>query len=586
MGTYLYIIRFAKGNVSRFAASLTILTIAVAFGIIPFLIFAKLLMAIMAGAALTSATLVKACLAVGAAFIAKNIFYGMGLDLSHHVAYYSLAAMREKMSDKLLRLSLGRIEDEGRGSLKKIFVEGIEDMELILAHGVPEGFSNTLGTFAILIALFVVDWRLALLMIAVIFVGMIAMAGMMKMGMAYMGDYYAAAARMNDTLIDYINGMEVVKVFNRGGMSFDKYRETVDGYRDYTFVWTMKCLPGMAAYTITFTTPLLFILPVGSWLYLQGSLELNSFILGSLLAMAGGPSLARMVQFFPIVPMIGEKSRRILTFLEQEELKETPQPAAVPQSFDVCFDHVSFRYDAEAADDTIHDISFSAPAGSITAFIGESGSGKSTLMKLLLRFWDYDSGRITIGGTPIDELAIDDLMSLISYVSQDVFLFNMTIRENLLIGCPDADDATLWQALEAANAADFVRHLPEGLDARCGQGGARLSGGEMQRIGIARALLKDAPIIILDEATSATDPENEELIQAALNRLIVGKTVFVIAHRLHTITHADRIILLKDGRIDAIGSHEELLDNRKDYRRMWTLNEQSRSWQIGGPQHA
>ena len=528
--------------------------------------------------------IIQTGLGIAIGFILKHATYALGLHLSHNVAYNALANMRRQMSDKIMKVSLGTIEAEGQGGLKKLFVEGIEDMELILAHGAPEGIANTLGVIILLITLFAIDWRLGLVLLMTVVIGFFILTGTIKKGYALIRPYYAAAAQMNDTLIDYINGMDVVKVFNRTHGTFEKFVNAVTYYRDFTFKWTEASIKGMTAYISIFTTPLILMLPVGLILIFNQIITIDAFVFACLVAMSIGTSLTRMVTFFPSVAQISEKSRRIFRFLDLPELKTPSQPRR-PETFDVSFDDVHFKYNPEAREETIDGVSFTTPNNTITALVGESGSGKSTLVKLLLRFWDYDVGEIRIGGIPIKEINIPELMKITSYVSQDNYLFNMTIRENLLIGNPDATEEQLIAALKAANAYDFVMHEQQGLDTLTGPGGAKLSGGEIQRIAIARAILKNAPILILDEATSFTDPENEELIQAGLNRLMGGKTVFVIAHRLSTIERCDQIVLLDEGKVVGLGTHDQLIATSPLYKQLYSLSTRSLNWEIGGQNH-
>jgi ATP-binding cassette subfamily B protein len=297
--------------------------------------------------------------------------------------------------------------------------------------------------------------------------------------------------------------------------------------------------------------------------------------------MSIGVPLTRLVQFIPSLPILGEKSKNILKFLEKTELKDENKFSSI-ENFDVEFSNVSFKYNEENSNYAVKNINFLAKENSITALVGESGSGKSTLTKLLIRFWDISEGTIKIGKGNIQDFSIDSLMDHISYVSQNNFLFNMSIRDNLLIGKPSATEDEIIKAITSANAKEFIDTLPAGLDTIAGLGGTKLSGGEMQRISIARAILKDTPIIILDEATSFTDPENEEKIQEGINKLIKGKTVFVIAHRLSTIVDADNIIVLKNGEISAQGTHKNLLEESKEYKKLWQVSKESKEWEIGG----
>ncbi len=583
MNSYLRVIRFAESSGRKMAAAIAVLLISVLCNILPYFIFSKIFIDVISRN-VDMQEVLKSALMIGAFLIARQILYTLGLDMTHSLAYETLKNIRKSVAEKMMRISLGTIESQGRGGIKKLFVEDIESLELILAHGFPEGISNMIAAAAVLITVFVIHPVLGLCIVLNIIAGGIFMGIMMKKGMEKMGPYYEAVKYMGDTLVDYVNGMEVVKVFNQTGRTFERYEKAVTDYRDYTYDWNDSCIKPMAVCSVMLSTPLLFVVPAGGILYINGILSLSGLITASLLSMSIGVPLMRVATFLPNVPILGEKSRNIFEFLGKEEIEES-QLKDKPERFDVEFDNVSFRYNPEEEEYTVKDISFKTEENEVTALVGESGSGKSTLVKLLLRFWDIEKGNIRIGGTDIREISFQDLMSMIYYVSQDNFLFKMSIRENMLLGKADASDEEIWDALKAANIYETVSSLPEGLDTVAGMGGAKLSGGELQRVTIARAILKDSPIVILDEATSSTDPENEEIIQASINRMISGKTVFVIGHRMTTISDSDRIIVLKDGEINAEGNHETLMKESEMYRNLYNAGEKSRDWNIGGAEN-
>jgi len=581
MNSYLKILSFVEEGKKRMIAAISILIIGAICGIIPFLLFTIAGEKIIFGEAIEFQFIIKIAIGIGAFLILKATLLFKGLDITHEVAYETLMKIRIKIAEKLLVLSLGDIDKEGKGSIKKMFSEGVEDMELILAHSIPEGLSNIIAILLVIITMSIIDFRLALLIILNSIIAFASVGFMMHKGLKKMGPYYASAKNMNETLVDYDNGMEVVKVFNQTSTSFKKYYDSVNNYKDYTIDWTIDSLKSMSFYSVLFTSPLLLVLPFGTLFYLNGSLTLSNLLLSVLLSMSIGVPLTRLVQFIPSLPILGEKSKNILNFLEKTELKDENKFSSI-ENFDVEFSNVSFKYNEENSNYAVKNINFLAKENSITALVGESGSGKSTLTKLLIRFWDINEGIIKIGKTNIQDLSIDNLMDHISYVSQNNFLFNMSIKENLLIGKPDATEDEIIKAITSANAKEFIDTLPAGLDTITGLSGTKLSGGEMQRISIARAILKDTPIIILDEATTFTDPENEEKIQEGINKLIAKKTVFVIAHRLSTIVDADNIIVLKNGEISAQGTHEKLLDESNEYKKLWQVSKESKEWEIGG----
>lgn len=581
MTSYLKILKFLDKSYKRMVFAITILVLGAVCGIIPFVLFSRIAEKIILNLPLEMELIIKIVSLVAVLLILKTVCLFKGLDITHQIAYETLKSIRVKMSEKLLSLSMGSIDKEGKGSIKKMFSEGVEDMELILAHSIPEGISNMIVIILVIISLFIVDFRLALLVLFNSFLAFLSVGFMMKKGLKKMGNYYKAAKNMNENLVDYVNGMEVVKVFNQTSKSFKKYNDSVENYKNYTVDWTKDSMKSMCIYTVIFTSPLLWIIPFGAWFYLNGSISLNNLLMAALLSMSIGVPLTRFIQFIPSLPVLGEKSKNILAFLDKEELKESNSKSNL-SSYDVEFSNVSFKYNREDDKYAVKNISLIAKTDSITALVGESGSGKSTLTKLLVRFWDIDKGSIKIGNINIMDMPIDKLMDAISYVSQNNFLFNMSIKENLLIGNPNATENEMIEAIEIANVKEFIENLPNGLDTIAGIGGTKFSGGEMQRISIARAILKNAPIIVLDEATSFTDPENEEKIQEGINKLIEGKTVFVIAHRLSTIIEADNIVVLERGEICAQGTHNELLENSRKYKALWEVSQESRKWKIGG----
>lgn len=581
MTSYLKILKFLDKSYKRMVFAITILVLGAVCGIIPFVLFSRIAEKIILNLPLEMELIIKIVSLVAVLLILKTVCLFKGLDITHQIAYETLKSIRVKMSEKLLFLSMGSIDKEGKGSIKKMFSEGVEDMELILAHSIPEGISNMIVIILVIISLFIVDFRLALLVLFNSFLAFLSVGFMMKKGLKKMGNYYKAAQNMNENLVEYVNGMEVVKVFNQTSKSFKKYNDSVENYKNYTVDWTKDSMKSMCIYTVIFTSPLLWIIPFGAWFYLNGSISLNNLLMAALLSMSIGVPLTRFIQFIPSLPVLGEKSKNILAFLDKEELKESNSKSNL-SSYDVEFSNVSFKYNREDDKYAVKNISLIAKTDSITALVGESGSGKSTLTKLLVRFWDIDKGSIKIGNINIMDMPIDKLMDAISYVSQNNFLFNMSIKENLLIGNPNATENEMMEAIEIANVKEFIENLPNGLDTIAGIGGTKFSGGEMQRISIARAILKNAPIIVLDEATSFTDPENEEKIQEGINKLIEGKTVFVIAHRLSTIIEADNIVVLERGEICAQGTHNELLENSRKYKALWEVSQESRKWKIGG----
>ena len=391
-----------------------------------------------------------------------------------------------------------------------------------------------------------------------------------------MTEYMAANANMNGTIVEYVNGMEVIKAFNQTASSMDRFKTSVLKVRDVTTKWYRHCWPFMSISQAVLPSSIAFVLPVGMALFSGGAVSLSELILCILLSMAIVGSLQTFLDFWESTAVVAEVQPRIQALLDMEELPEPAQPKH-GDGADVELKDVHFGYgDSEV----IHGISFTAKEGTVTALVGPSGSGKSTLAKLIARFWDVDAGAILVGGADIREIALPELMEQISFVSQDNFLFNMSLRDNIRIGKPDATDKEVEWAASQAGCDEFIARFPQGYDTNAGDAGARLSGGERQRIAIARAILKNAPIVILDEATAFTDPENEDKLQQSIDRLTQGKTLIVIAHRLSTIMYADQILVLEDGQITARGTHEQLLAGSETYLDMWKAHISAMDWSM------
>ena len=505
-----------------------------------------------------------------------SFLYVQGLSFSHVSAYNTLKNLRVSLQGKLEKQPLGNIQGLGTGRIKKVFTDDIDQIELLLAHAIPEGIANIFIPALIVVLMFIVSWKLGLLSLVPLVVGMISMSMMMKAGMSKMNAYYESAARMNNTIVEYVNGMEVVKVFNKDGESYRKFGDVVRSYRDFTIAWYKVCWPWMAAYSSVLPCLALLILPVGALLVLSGSIALDKLVLVLCMSFAVGPSLLKAMNFAGKFPQLEYKIAELEKLMDHPPVKEGTA-GFTGKNRDISFEDVRFSYEDT---EVLHGVSLSLKQGTTTALVGESGSGKSTLAKLLVHYYDLDSGKIRIGGQDITEMSLEALNDQIAYVSQEQFLFNTTLYENILIG---KQDATREQVLEAAHRAqcdEFLQRLPQGIETQAGDGGKQLSGGERQRISLARAILKDAPIIVLDEATAFMDPENEEKLNQAIDEIIRNKTVFVIAHRLSTVRNADRICVMKDGACIAADTHDKLLSGCAEYKKFWDASVSASAWKI------
>lgn len=569
---------YGKENNKTTILSIILLFFAALLLILPFLFIYQTIYAIVSEQKITTIFVLKEAMAILICLIIQAVLYVKGLSLSHKAAYGTIMNIRVSLQNKMEKLPLGIIESKGVGAFKKIFTDDIDSFEQLLAHAIPEGISNALGTLLVLLGIFSCDWRLGVLVLIIVPLGLIPVMLMYKIGNKGMANYYTASQIMNNTIIEYVNGMEVVKVFNKSGESYKKLKTAVNNYRDYTLKWYRSCWPFMAIYQSFLPYTLLFALPVGSILVMKGIVGVAPFILALCLALGLGAPLLRTISFMSVVPQIRYKIEELEKILDSPPVKEG-QNFYQGKSYDICFEHVFFRYDEK---EVLHDINLNIKTNTKVALVGESGAGKSTLAKLLIHYYDVNNGKIMIGNQNICDMRLEALNELIAYVSQDNFLFNMSLMENIRIGKPTASDEEVVAAAKKAQCMDFINRLSEGIYTKAGDSGNKLSGGERQRITLARAILKDAPIIVLDEATAFTDSENEIKIESVLSELVKHKTLIVIAHRLTTIVNAQQICILDKGNLVDCGTHKELLEKCEIYRNLWKANQDSTQWQIGG----
>lgn len=563
-------------------AAMAVLFIAVAINAVPFLFMYQLICPVLGYGEMDALGVLWRVAAIILCVTLYAVLYVKGLVLSHRSAFNTLKNLRISLQGKLEKMPLGVIQEKGTGTIKKMFVEDIEAMELVLAHAMPEGFANLAIPLIMIVAMFFVDWKLAILALLSLPLGMLAMSMMYKSGTSKMGDYYSSAQKMNNTIVEYINGMEVVKVFNRDGESYARYEGDIKNYRDFTLAWYKVCWPWMAIYNSVLPCIALFLLPVGMLFVLQGWAELPDLVLMLCMSFSVGTPLLRALSFAPTLPTVSYKIQQLEALMENEPLEQTDAPFQ-GNDHSIQFEDVHFAY---GETEVLHGVSFEAKEGELIALVGESGSGKSTLAKLLVHFYDVNSGCVRIGGQDIRDMSIEALNHEISYVSQEQFLFNISLLENIRLGKPDATNAEVMAAAEKAQCGEFLQRLEKGIYTMAGDGGKQLSGGERQRIALARAILKNAPIVVLDEATAFMDPENEEKMNRAIAEIIEGKTVIVIAHRLHSITGADKICVLKNGDLVSADTHENLLNNCPEYIKLWQAAEGSARWNVSSAKEA
>ena len=539
--------------------------IGVALGMLPYFAAAQVIIKILAGE--KSLSLYLPWLGIGlVGYVARTLLYNLALSKSHKATFSILKTIRQKILEKLPKLPLGTVMDMQSGKMKQIIVDQVDGMETTLAHLFPELTANIAGPVMIIIYLFILDWRMALLSLVTIPVGM---AFMMSVMGNYSKDYEGAVKttqEMNGTVVEYINGIEVIKAFNQGKSSYAKFTDRVRANASYYYNWMKKSQFGTAAAYAIMPATLVTILPVGWLWYRNGSLPIETFIMVIILSLGIAEPLIAAMNFVDTIATVGTTVASVDELLSAEEQQHGDKEARI-KGTDIELAHVSFGYHEDK--NILWDVSLSIPAGSMTALVGPSGSGKSTIAKLIAGFWDVKDGTVSMGGVDEKEIPLKTLYDRVAFVSQDNYLFDESVRENIRMGRLSATDKEVEEAAKAAGCDAFIRTLEKGYETNVGGGGAHLSGGERQRIAIARAMLKDAPIVILDEATAYIDPENEAVIQKAIARLVQGKTVIVIAHRLSTIRDADKIVVVKDGRIEAAGKHEELRKSCPLYESMW-----------------
>ena len=549
----------------KFIGSIILAVLGVACQMVPYFCVAHIVTMMLSGEQNFSRYVTAGIIAL-CGYFGKVLFSCLSTTISHTATYYTLRDLRENITEKLARVPMGTILDTPSGQYKTTIVDRVEGMEPTFAHLIPEMTANVLVPIVIVVYLLILDWRMALLSLVTLVVGLVVMSAGMKNYPVKWEGAVKAGKQMTDAIVEYIGGIEVVKAFSQSAGSYKKYSDAVNYNANYYVDWMRENQKTMSAYNAILPSVLICVLPCGFAFWLSGSLELSTFLSIVIFSLGLiGPIIAAFT-FTDDLAVLGTNVEEISQLLNAEELNHKETPIKLEDT-GISLRSVSFSYDGTT--EVLHDVNLAIHPGTMTALVGPSGSGKSTVAKLIAGYWDVTSGSITLGGHELKDMPLSEIADQISYVSQDNYLFNRSIRENIRMGRPGATDAEVEQAAKQSGCDAFIRKLDNGYDTVVGSAGSHLSGGERQRIAIARAMLKNAPVVILDEATAYIDPENEALVQKAISTLTVGKTLIVIAHRLSTIVGADNIVVVKDGTIHAQGTHEKLLETCPLYRDMW-----------------
>ena len=558
------LLRYAGNKKSDLYKSIFWAIIGELFGMVPFIAIAKLIEKIYLYEA-TFKTVIYITLIALLGQILKGTFTLYSTVISHKATYHILKNIRSNIAEKMLSVPMGVMIDTPIGTFKNIMVDTVSKLEDSMAHFMPEITSSVISPAFFLILIFLLDYRMGFASLLTIPLGMLGYIGMMKDYQIRSKTYAKAQNDMNSTLVEYVNGIEVIKAFNQSTASYEKFSNAIDFFHNSTLSWWKQSWFWSAFIQAVTPSTLLGTLPVGAYLYMNGQITLSNFIVCIILPISFIAHFIKVGKYSEQFNMVKASLGMIELFLLKDELIRPKEKVTFDNTL-YRFENVSFAYDTELA---VKNISFELKPNTVTALVGCSGSGKSTIAKLMAGFWDPTKGHIFYGGKKISEIPFEQLTGEISYVAQDTFLFNTSIKENIKIGKPNASDEEIIEAAKAASCHNFIMELKDGYDTKVGDGGGELSGGERQRITIARAILKQSKVIILDEATAFADPENEYLIQTAINNLIKGKTLIVVAHRLSTITYADTILVMKNGEIVESGIHDELLNQHGVYTSLW-----------------
>lgn len=565
-----------KEHKGKVFTSALIAIIGVGLDVVPYFSVANIINNIVEGKVEIGAY-IPYVLAVLVGLLGSVLFHELSTIISHNLAYRVIEGKRKKLVDKLSKISMGEIEKRSSGQWSQFMVETLDKMEQPIAHVIPEVIANLLIPIVLVVIIFIMDWRIGVANLLTIPLGLLFFMMMMRGYEEKSKRYQEASKAMNTTMVEYVNGIKVIKAFNKSASSFGKFKETVNENKKAMLDWYLSVCFSMTGAMETIPATMIFVLPTSLYLFMQGSVEMSLLIMCILLSYASYKPLIKAMSHLETMANIKIVMKEINKVMEIPDLERGKQLKHI-KSYDVEFQNVSFAYDESK--NVLNNISFKANEKELTAIVGDSGGGKSTIAKLIAGFWNIDKGKILIGDVDLNDMPLKQNMELITYVSQENFLFNKTILENLRVAKEDASMDEIKEACVKASCHDFIMNLPNGYETVVGEGGSSLSGGERQRIVIARSFLKNSPIVLFDEATAYSDPDNEAIIQESIDALIKDKTVIMIAHRLSTIVKANKIIVVDNGNIVEEGSHEKLLELNGRYREMWDVYTEAKEIEV------
>ncbi|HEO1984192.1 TPA: ABC transporter ATP-binding protein [Streptococcus pyogenes] len=554
-----------KKHIGQILSSVIIAVIGVFCSVVPYFALAKITQNI----AINNTDLefyVRPILLILGGLIGSVIFHEISTLISHNLAFRIIEDERKKLVRKINRLSMGEIEKRSSGEWTQFMVETLNKIEQPIAHVIPEVIANLIIPIALVVIVFIIDWRIGIANLITLPLGVLFSILMMGGYEEKSRNYQEAAKNMNTTAVEYIRGIQVIKAFNKSASSYGKFVDAVNSNRDSMLNWYLSVCFYMTAAMEVLPSTLLFVLPTSLYLYMNGSIEVGNLIMCVLLSYACYKPLIKAMSHMDTMANVRVVIDEIKNVMELPELERGNGEEKI-RSYDINFENVCFAYNDKKK--VFDNLSFSAKENKLTAIVGYSGGGKSTIAKLIAGYWNINKGKISVGNVNLKDVSLEKNMELVTYVSQENYLFRKSIIDNMRMANQNASIEEIKDACKKASCHDFIMSLPNGYETIIGESGSNLSGGERQRLTIARALLKDSPIVLLDEATAYSDPDNEAEIQKSIDALVENKTVIMIAHRLSTIIGADKIIVLNNGEIEAEGTHKELLGKSETYAKMW-----------------